>query len=146
MHKTFYVSGFLYHLPTQKILLQQNSAGDDSVFSLFSGKNRGTEDERAVFQHAIYLQLGITLPLPAIRPIYDYFHKELKKNHFISYAQATDAIFEQDFRTNSSAQWFTEKQISKLQLPQQTRHDIIIGKRVILAELTEKEILPVVTR
>lgn len=133
MHKYFYASGFLYHSPTQKILLQQTGTTTDFSFTLFSGKGYGDQNPAIVFQKIIFDELGIKIPLHSISPVYDYLPQELQKDHCVLYADVADVGLEDDFQKKGNAEWFTPKQLSKLKLHEQTGHDIMIGQRVIRA-------------
>lgn len=134
MHKYFYASGFIYHSPTQKILLQRTTSSSDTSFDFFSGKGYGTDDPAAVFQKVIQDQLGINVPLELIIPVYDYTPDDLQRKCCILYADIVNVGTPEDFEKTNNAQWFTTKQLSKLKLPKQTEHDITIGQRVIRAE------------
>lgn len=134
MHKYFYASGFIYHSPTQKILLQRTTSSSDTSFDFFSGKGYGNDDPAAVFQKVIQDQLGIVIPLETIIPVYDYTPEDLQRKCCILYADIATLGEPDDFEKTNNAQWFTSKQLSKLKLPRQTEHDITIGQRVIRAE------------
>ncbi|MDP3988429.1 MAG: hypothetical protein Q8P80_04780 [Candidatus Levybacteria bacterium] len=137
MHKTFYASGFLYCLPSQQILLQQNNALG-SYWSLFGQKGQNTQNPLSIFQKAISQQLHIKLALGAIYPVYDYFKKEIGTNCYVFYAQIN---LKKEFHTrkDSTREWFTFKQISKLTFSDQIKQDIIVGERVIKAKARVEE-------
>lgn len=131
MHNDFYASGFLYHPKTAQILLQQqNSASEDSTWTLF-GKNvfknkTGEETLKDIF----YQELNIKLSLKKINIIYNYFSKELNKETNVYYAEVkTLHKFPTPKKTNYA--WFTFKKIQKMNLSVQTKHDIVVGQRVI---------------
>lgn len=132
MHKAFYASGFLYHSPSQQILLQQID-NNKTVLSLFTGNSETGEEVSAVFQRIIYQQLGITIPLTSINPIYDYFYKDFGTDHFLQYAEVDDIDLAANLQEQGVIRWFPLQKISKLNMPDQVRHDIIIGQRVIRA-------------
>lgn len=132
MHKDFYASGFLYHVPTQKILLQQTNKPDGIFLSLFGGKGRKGEDAPSVFQRIILEILELNIPLKSIHQIYD-FPREYGDNHFIQYAEIDDPIFNKVLKQKDTAVWFELKKLSKIKLTDQIRQDIIVGQRVINA-------------
>lgn len=136
MHKNFYASGFIYHAPTQQILLQQQTSVNNfpSVWSLFEGVNLYKEDAETAFLRIIYSSLRIKLNPKSIFPVYSYFHKKMNKNHYIICAEIKNL---KDFSPNNGIifAWFTFKQIVKLQLSEQAKHDITVGQRVIDARL-----------
>lgn len=111
--KNCYFGGFLYHVDSQQILLQQNSSDPELKWTLLENFNKKNYPE-------------------AILPVYDYVLKGEK--HVISYAEVTDL---KDFPVikNLSFKWFTLKEISKLPLSRQTKQDIIIGRRVIDSQM-----------
>ncbi len=135
MHKDFYASGFLYHLASGQILLQQQSAVDQSsVWSLFGEQGLYKENAEVTFQRVIYNLLHVKLSLTAIYPIYTYFYKDIHKNHAVVYAEVEEM---QPFSSINTVKcsWFTLKQILKLDLSEQTRQDITVGQRVINARI-----------
>lgn len=140
MQNIHYVSGFLYFPASGKILLQQK--GEDinsSAWSLFSGK-RTTNGVSESFQKIIFDQLNVNLKSDSIKPIYDYKHTEKSEIHFIYYAQVTHENLHTNAKSKCKAKWFSLKEINKISLKPQVRHDIMIGARVILANQREKEI------
>ena len=134
MHKGFYASGFLYHLPSGQILLQQSTLGPSSLWSLFGKQGLYKESAEVTFQRVIYDLLHVKLPLATIYPIYTYFYKDIHKEHTVVYAEAEDMQRFSSLNTVRCA-WFTLKQVLKLDLLEQTRHDITVGQRVISARM-----------
>ena len=130
--KTFYASGFLYHPYTQKILLQQSSSLPSfmSPWSLFSTECKENEEAGGVFKHIIFDLLRVKIA--AIDNIYSYFNEKTSKDHVVVYSVLEKL---QDFpaKNNSVFAWFSFKDILKLHINDQVRHDIIVGQRVILA-------------
>lgn len=129
MHKPFYASGFLYHSPSQQILLQQLSNGNDVNLVLFGGKSHKGKDPQTVFQHCIEEALGVPIAASSIHPVYDYIHDKLGE-HFIFYVEVAD-ITPQVYASKNKAEWFLLSKLSKYAMSEQTRHDIIVGERVI---------------
>jgi hypothetical protein len=131
MHKDFYASGFLYHSRSQQILLQQQTSADkEPKWFLFGGKSLGDETGEETFSRVVGKVLSIKLKITVIFPVYKYFHEEMKKDHYISYAkigrlekfpETKEAVFA----------WFNFKQVQKLNLSEQTKHDIMVAQRVI---------------
>lgn len=136
MHKGFYASGFIYSLPTQQILLQQ--VNNTSFWLLFGDKSRKDEKPIHTFRRVISQQLKIKISPKIIYSIYDYF-QEQDKNHHIFYAQIDNKGKKLRVRKGFIVEWFTFKQLSKLQLAQQAKQDIIVGQRVIQAAARTKE-------
>lgn len=138
MHKNFYASGFLYHPATSQILLQQQSTEVPSYWSLFGGINiHAEEDSQSIFKIIIHKRLRVRLLLRDVRLVYTYFDEKTNKNHCILYAEVAQ---KKNFRSKNNVlfSWFTFKQIQKLQLAEQTRHDIIVGQRVIEASIRKR--------
>lgn len=135
VHKPFYVSGFLYHLRTQQILLHQPNLSNNSpsIWTMPGGAGIGEEDPQKAFQRIIYQLLSLRLDEKRIHPVYDYFNDTLNTIHYVFYAQVKtmnnllmpdkDTLF-----------WFTFKQITKLPLSEQAKQDIIVSQRVIQAQ------------
>lgn len=134
MHKDFYASGFLYHLPSQQILLQQKSTVDisdtSSLWTLFGGQGYLRENPEATFQRVVNKLLRIKVSLTNIYPIYTYFYKEINQDHAVVYAEVENM---QEFSSLNKIRcaWFTMKQILKLDISQQTKQDVTVGQRVI---------------
>lgn len=131
MHKVFYASGFIYHSPSRQILLQQFQNGEDLKLTLFRGKSRKGEDPLAVFRRCIHETLGVNLDNASIMPIYDYIHDTLG-DHFIFYVEVSDTVLPSQY-SNDNVAWFSLTKLSKLNIAEQTKHDIIVGERVIRA-------------
>jgi hypothetical protein len=133
MHKDFYASGFLYHFPTQQILLQQIQALDTSTsipWVLFGDTNRANETEAArTFQRVINDELNHELELEDILPVYQFFDKERSLPHFVFYAQVADDALESV--SGRALQWFNFKKLHRTTMSKQTRQNIIVAQRVI---------------
>jgi hypothetical protein len=131
MHKDFYASGFLYHPNSQQILLQQqNSASDNPGWSLFGKKAVKDKSGEETFKQLFYEEFNIKLSKNKIKSVYYYFSKELNKDQNIYYAEVKSLHRFSKSKKNGLA-WFTFKQIQKLNLSDQTKHDIIVSQRVI---------------
>ena len=145
MHKDFYASGFLYHYPTEQILLQQlisSKNGLPQPWTLFGGKNHSSEDTQKTFQRIIKEQLHHTLPIDSIYPIFDYFSKELNQDYYMQYSELETDLPKLYVRKGYIIEWFTFKQLLKISLTEQTRQDIIVGQRVIDAAFRNQSHAP----
>lgn len=133
MHKAFYASGFLFHPPTQQILLQQQLNTSPVQWSLVGGIYLVEESAEKAFQRIILKLLKQKIPVTSIYPIYTYDREDAEKNKAILYADLERMI---DFKPTKELTfgWFTRKQIMKLPLDPQTKQDIIVGHRVIDAK------------
>lgn len=131
VHKSFYASGFLYHAPSRQILLQQLNRGGNADIVLFGGKSGNGHDPRAVFQHCIEKALGKTIAASSIHEVYDYIH-DTRGEQFIFFIEVT-GISPDTYPSNVNAGWFSLAKLSKYAMSEQTRHDIIVGERVIRA-------------
>ncbi|MGH7245396.1 MAG: hypothetical protein ACREGI_00495 [Candidatus Levyibacteriota bacterium] len=133
MHKTFCASGFLFHLPSQQILLQQHLPSPSyhgSSWFLFGGKHTEKDQPEEIFQKIVEDLLDIKVS--AVQPIYSYVHEETGENHVIVYAKLKKM---QNFPAKKGVQfaWFSFRDVLKLQVDEQTKHDIVVGQRVIEA-------------
>src|SRR4030067_1565215 len=137
MHKDFYASGFLYHPRSQQILLQQiNSANNDSTWSLLGGSNKKKENFEEAFLRIINSHLKLKLKPSFIHPVYDYFNIGKNKKIYIYYANVSKrGKFKGKKKIFS---WFTFRQIQKLPIPEQIRHDIVVGQRVIESSIRKR--------
>ena len=137
MHKLFYASGFLYHEPTQQILLQQ--AYDDSPeWSMIGGVSLVHETAEEAFHRIAFAVLNIKLSLESIFPVYTYNKRNFERQQVILYADL-DNINRIKGRKDTVLSWFTRKQIQKLPLDPQTRQDLIVGHRVIDARMRKSQ-------
>lgn len=120
--KGIHYSGFLYHPASQQILLQQNLDETPLSWTLLGGADVKN------FETVVTKLLGIKLSPKNILPIYNYVHKGTK--YFVSYTEIKTL---KDFPAKGKIcfSWLTLKQISKLPLSEQTKQDIIVGRRVI---------------
>jgi hypothetical protein len=132
MHKKFYASGFLYHPQSQQILLQQNSSigNVSSPWLLFGGNYSEKDEPEALFKNLILDLLDIEIG--AVHPIYSYLNENNEAFQYIVYSRLNKF---QNFssRNNLTFAWFTFKEILKLKITPQTKHDIVVGQRVIEA-------------
>jgi len=126
VHKPFYASGFLYHSPSQQILLQQTICKNLLNFDLFTGKSHNGTDPKIVFQRCVEKTLGISIAPSSVHAVYDYIHDILGK-HYIFYVEVKKNIHDTG--------WIPLSKVSKYAMSEQTRHDIIIGERVIRSNM-----------
>jgi hypothetical protein len=130
VHKPFYASGFLYHSPTQKILLQHlSNNNDDTKLVFFREKSQNGNNPQTVFKQCVENALGIPISESSIHPVYDYVHDKLGE-HFIFYVEVTDEI-PATYSSKNKTEWLTISKLSKCNMSEQTRHDIVVGERVI---------------
>mgnify|MGYP001613962723 CR=1 FL=1 len=129
VHKSFYASGFLYHSPSEQILLQQLQNGTDITLVLFSGTSRKGNTPQAVFQRCVEKALGVTLDAASIHPVYDYIHHRLGEQ-FIFYVEIGGSM-PGAYPSKNKTDWVSLSKLSKCNMSEQTRHDITIGERVI---------------
>lgn len=131
MDKTFYISGFLYHPDTQQILLQRKvSETSDSSWSLLSCTAPNAKESKQSFRNTVQQLLNIDLPESDIHQVYNYEESEQGDNNAVAYGVVTEQIDYPKNKGNEFA-WFTQKEITKLKLPFQTKQDITVGQRVI---------------
>ena len=129
MHTTFYASGFLYDSSSQKILLQQlNSTSDGKPF-LFGSKAHKGNDPQTVFKLCVEKALARTIKASSIHPVYDYMHDTLGEQ-FIFFVEIS-GISPATYPSNEKTGWFALSKLSKMNMSEDTRHDILIGERVI---------------
>lgn len=132
MHKDFYASGFIYHPPSGQILLQQQKTASKtpSIWSLIGGECLDKNCGKATFREILNKLLDLKLNLKEIYPIYSYSSRGNYKKQHILFAQIKT---KKNFSPKKTFvfSWFTLKQILKLPLTEQAKHDIIIGQRVI---------------
>lgn len=140
VHKPFYASGFLYHLRTQQILLQQSRLGDTSLptWSMFGGTSHDGEDAQSAFQRIMQEQVNLHLMTKHLFPVYDYFYSALNQIHFVFYAEVQKLHTFPQLSTDVFS-WFTFKQTTKLAFTVQAKQDIIISERVIKAQARSLE-------
>lgn len=132
MSKGFIVSGFVYSLSIQQILLEKISESSPQ-WSLFSEEVETSDNPSLVFQKFIQAKLKIKVPLKNIYSVYDYSQDESGKNNYIVYAEVDEAKKSFKLQKGNLASWFTFKQLSKISISKQAHQDIIIGQRVINA-------------
>lgn len=132
MHKNFYASGFLYHLPSKQILLQQNNSISSMPPSwlLFGGLYSKNEDPESFFKDVIFKELSIRVK--DVHSIYSYVVEDIHQYHSIVYSNL-GRLQKFSPKNNLTFAWFSFKDIPKLKIAEQTKHDIIVGQRVIEA-------------
>ena len=131
MHRPFYASGFLYHPASQQILLQQPiTSPNPSPWALFEGAPVGKETPEKTFQRLVAKSLSLKLNLRDIYPV--YFYRGGGQDRHIIYAQIKTA---KNFPPKKGVTfgWFSFKQVNKLAISVQAKHDIAVAQRVIAA-------------
>ena len=129
MHKKFYASGFIYHLPSQRILLQQ-SQSTNSPWVLFGIEHTESEQPEEVFKNTLHKLLKVEIT--SIHPIYSYLNETAKSSHTLLYA-TTESLQEFPPKDGFTFRWFSFKEVLKIPASEQTKHDIVVGQRVIEA-------------
>lgn len=84
-----------------------------------------------VFRQCIEKALGRNIAAASIHEVYDYIHDNLGEQ-FVFFIEVSD-ISPATYPSNTNAGWFSLAKLSKLTMSEQTRHDIIVGERVIRA-------------
>jgi hypothetical protein len=131
MHKSFYASGFLYHSPSDQILLRRQSDSDKtSQWDLFRGTTKGLETTESSFRELISKLLHITIH--KVHTVYSYVDDETNTHHSIVYSRL-DTLETFSDSLPFECRWFSFKDVTKLPIAKQTKHDIVIGQRVIQA-------------
>ncbi|MDO8618614.1 MAG: NUDIX domain-containing protein [Candidatus Daviesbacteria bacterium] len=136
--KPFYVSGFLYHLKTQQILLLQSQQAENEKinWSMFGGEGKEGEEAHITFQRIVRDFLNLELKTKHIYPIYDYFHEALDKVNYVFYAEVGKKI-NLDQLNNPALSWVSFGETLKLFFSAHTKQDLVVGQRVI--HLKERE-------
>lgn len=133
LQKSFYASGFLYHPGSDQILLQQPiTSPNPSSWALFEGPPVGQETPEKTFQRLVGKSLGLKLNLRDIYPV--YFYRGGGQDRHIIYAQIKTA---NAFLSKKGIifGWFSFKQVNKLSLSAQAKHDVAVAQRVIAASV-----------
>jgi hypothetical protein len=131
VQKPFYASGFLYHSSSGQILLQQFGSGNNTKLVFFRGRSHNGTTPQLVFQHSVEKALGTTIPASSIRPVYDYVHDK-QGEQFVFYVEVGE-IVPKTYKSKNRTEWLMLAKIDKYAMSEQTRHDIMIGGRVIRA-------------
>ena len=136
VHNSHYASGFLFHSPSQQILLLQPVLDSDTPWSIIRVSHASSDDPLSVFtSHASRLLKVTQLN---VRPVYSYVDKKSQCQHSIFFADVTTR---QNYpeTTTFRYRWFELKDLRKLRMNDSIRHDIVVGTRVIAAGEREKE-------
>lgn len=130
MHKTLYASGFLYHLDSQQILLQQDTSSQNlsSQWLLFEKAYTEKAIPETIFKNIISEILHIKID--NVYSVYSYENENT--NQCVFYSELASL---QDFPSKNGLlfKWFSFRDVRGLQLTEQTKHDIVVGQRVIEA-------------
>ncbi len=131
MHKDFYVSGFLFHSPTQQILLRQlkNSNGSPAEWLVFGSKSEKGETPEDAFARAVKTVLSPSPKMGKIIPVYTYVNDATNRTQHIFFAEIE--VLEDFSSEEFNFGWFTFKQAYKLPLEKQTKHNITVTQRVV---------------
>lgn len=131
MTDSFYASGFLYNIKTQKILLLQSEKNSDlsSSWSLLTAAGKENQEPAVAFQEMIKKRLDINLKMEDIFPIYDYIDKNNKTN-YVFYAEVKDSPVLSK-KNEDELSWVTFGETLKLLFLANTKQDLTVGERVI---------------
>ena len=136
MQKRYTLSGVLYHLPSQQILLHQvKSDKDKSLWTVVEGEGEDA-DVSKMFKELIIKNYRISLEDKDIYSVYDYISKQTNKIHYVYYGLINNINLVKA-ENNELLSWFTFKKANKLKFLEQVHHDIIITQRVINAHSSE---------
>jgi len=130
MHNDFYASGFLYNPLSQQILLQQNLTDENAPWTLLEDEVGSGSFGEETFKDLVHKHLKIKLNLKKILYVYTRNAIGTEKDHSIYYAEIKRARKSFMSKTSRFA-WFNFKQLHKLNIAEQTKHDITVGQRVI---------------
>lgn len=136
VHNSYYASGFLFHSPSQQILLLQSVLDSDTPWSIIRVPHTSSDDPlRAFTSHTSRL---LNVAQLNVRPVYSYVDKKSQIQHSIFFA---DVVTCQNYpeTTEYRYRWFELKDLRKLRISDSIRHDIVVGTRVIAAGEREKE-------
>lgn len=128
--KPFYVSGIVYNLKSQQILLLQQKNNLVPNWSTLGGESREDEIAQVTFQRLLHELLNFDLKIKHIYPVYDYFHDILGKINYVFYAEIKKTLEFNSLKDNTSS-WVTFGQSLKLLLSAHTRQDVVVCERVI---------------
>lgn len=132
MHNIFYASGFLYHPSSQQILLQQNNSISytSSSWLLFGGLYLQKEEPEALFKNIVLKLLDIEIRI--VHPIYSYLNEDTGEFQYVVYSHL-NKFHNFSSKNGLTFTWFSFKEVPKLKITEQTKHDIVVGQRVIEA-------------
>lgn len=137
MHKDFYAGGFLFNPYSEKILLQQHTTDPQSSSPWFLFGNACFEQDspNEIFTKKIFELLNIKIK--DVFSVYSYTNEFVLKKQSIVYAEFEKL---QNFPSKNgySFAWFSFKEVLKLQITKQMKHDIVVGQRVIEAATRKK--------
>lgn len=132
MHKLSYTSGFLYHPPSEQILLQQYSS-ESNMFSpwlLFGETFYKKDSPEVTFKNLIFRLLNVKIEI--IYLVYSYPNKKSQRDQHIFYSEI-EKIHNFPSKNGINFGWFSFKEVLKIKAAEQTKHDIVVGQRVINA-------------
>jgi hypothetical protein len=136
MHKISYASGFLFHPRSQQILLQQiSSENEKPLWSLFSKECPSEQLSEENFKDTFSKIFSLDIKKRNIHMVYSYYSEE-SGNQQILYAEIRK--LQESICENSIYRWFSQRDIARLNIPKQAKHDIIIGFRVIESSTRKK--------
>ncbi len=130
VHKTLYASGFLFHIPSQQILLQQKqsiSPVTTTSWVLFEKQYSKDKKPEDVFKGV--LSKILNLDVNSLNKIYSY-NINPAKIYSLFYA-TIDELKEFAPSQGYIFRWFSFKEVLKIRANEQTKHDIVVGQRVI---------------
>jgi hypothetical protein len=130
MHKTFYASGFLFHLPSQQILLRQYQSKSTitSPWVLFEKEHAENKTPNEVFEKEVLKHLDVDID--SVVQIYAYNSNDNTKSYTLFYA-SVKKLEDYPPKNGHAFRWFSFKEVLKIKAAEQTKHDIVVGQRVI---------------
>lgn len=129
---SYSVSGFLYNINTQQILLTQSEKNSEfaSHWSLLKTEVKINQDPKEAFKKIIKKQLGLELEMTAIYPVYDYPDEESDNISYVFFAEVTESPILNKKMANELT-WISFNETLKLLFLENNKQDVIVGERVI---------------
>ena len=137
MHKDFYAGGFLFNPYSEKILLQQHITGSEisSPWLLFGNNCLEQDNPIEIFKETIFQLLDIRIK--DVFSVYSYTNENVLNKQSILYSEI-NSLQKFSPKNGLNFAWFSFKDVLRLQSTEQTKHDIVVGQRVIEAASREK--------
>lgn len=129
MSKQVCVSGILFDTKKEQLLLVKQTSSENSPWEMVCALV--SEASPQAFTSIISSKLGCTISSKAIRDVYDYDDTHRKLSCYVYVSLIDSESLDIQPAEDISVGWFTFKQIGKLPIPAQIKHDCVIAERVI---------------
>jgi 8-oxo-dGTP pyrophosphatase MutT (NUDIX family) len=123
----FYAGGFLYNPATRSVLLHKRDGRtkvNPNQWAFFGGLNEEGETPIKTFRREFKEELGIDIPEEEIKPLCEYFNKEMQTYRYVFYVESDLEKSEMRLTEGESFDWIPLDRVFGYDLTEKTAKDL----------------------